>query len=319
MLIETKQQAEALRYFNDYADDWHNKARSNAQTKVNVIQQRNNYVLQVIRERAATAATLAATASVLDVGCGTGDLVCDIARQGITASGVDFAPEMIEIAQSKARQQELANAQFYSASIFDFDLSTRRYDVVSANGFIEYISLAELDRFLALAYQALNPGGSLVLGSRNRLFNIFSLNSYTLAEIEQGNGNVSLLLKEAVALAAATDFAQLLNLETAPLQDVNTEHASTGINVTTRYQFTPVQLLKMLQSKGFETKQIYPIHVHGVSPSFKQQQPQLHTGVANLLQTYAGDHLALVPQASSFMLHAQRVAAQQVSAQQVAA
>jgi 2-polyprenyl-3-methyl-5-hydroxy-6-metoxy-1,4-benzoquinol methylase len=298
-VIETKQQAEALRYFNEYADDWHNKARSTAQTKVNVIQQRNNYVLQVIRERLATA-------SALDVGCGTGDLVCDIVRQGVTATGVDFAPEMIEIAQTKARQQALAHARFYCASIFDFDLSTRRYDVISANGFIEYISLAELDQFFSLAYQALNPGGSLVVGSRNRLFNIFSLNSYTSAEIDQEN--ISLLLKEAIALATGTDFAQLLNLETAPLQDVNTQHAHTGIDVTTRYQFTPVQLMKLLQVKGLEIKQIYPIHIHGVSSSFKQQQPQLHTGIANLLQTYAGDHTSLVPQASSFMLHAQRAA-----------
>jgi 2-polyprenyl-3-methyl-5-hydroxy-6-metoxy-1,4-benzoquinol methylase len=176
--MDTKQQTEALHYFREYAADWQRKALSTIQTKVNVIQQRNGYVLQVIQERAVTEAAL-------DVGCGTGDLVCDIARQGIAATGVDFAAEMIDIAQSKAQPQALAKAQFYCASIFDFDLSERRYDVVSANGFIEYISLAELDQFLSLTYEALNPGGSLVVGSRNRLFNVFSLNHYTATEIDQ--------------------------------------------------------------------------------------------------------------------------------------
>lgn len=295
--MDTKQQTEALHYFREYADDWHRKALSTIQTKVNVIQQRNGYVLQVIQERAVTGAAL-------DVGCGTGDLVCDIARKGIEATGVDFAAEMIEIAQSKAQPQALAKARFYCASIFDFDLSERRYDVVSANGFIEYISLAELDQFLSLTYEALNPGGSLVVGSRNRLFNVFSLNHYTATEIDQEH--IALLLREAIALARGPKLSELTHLETIPLQDVNIEHANTGIDVTTRYQFTPVQLMQMLQVKGFETRQIYPIHIHGVPPSFKQQHPQVHTSIANLLQTYADHHLPLVPYASSFMLHAQR-------------
>lgn len=294
---KTKQQVEALHYFREYADDWHRKALSTAQTKVNVIQQRNGYVLQVIQQRAVTEAAL-------DVGCGTGDLVCDIARQDIEATGVDFAAEMIEIAQSKAQHQALAKARFYCDSIFDFDLSKRRYDVVSANGFIEYISLAELDQFLSLAYQALKPGGSLVMGSRNRLFNIFSLNHYTATEMDQEN--IALLLREAIALSSGSKLSELANLETVPVQDVNTEHLNTGIDVTTRYQFTPVQLMHMLQVKGFETKQLYPIHIHGVSPSFKQQHPQVHAGIANLLQAYADHPLPLVPYASSFMLHAQR-------------
>jgi 2-polyprenyl-3-methyl-5-hydroxy-6-metoxy-1,4-benzoquinol methylase len=295
--MDTKQQTEALHYFREYADDWHRKALSTIPTKVNVIQQRNGYVVQVIQERAVTE-------SALDVGCGTGDLVCDVARKGIEATGVDFAAEMIEIAQSKAQHQALAKAQFYCASIFDFDLSERRYDVVSANGFIEYISLAELDQFLSLTYQALNPGGSLVVGSRNRLFNVFSLNHYTATEIDQEH--IALLLREAIALSSGPKLSELTNLETVPLQDVNIEHANTGIDVTTRYQFTPVQLMHMLQVKGFETRQIYPIHIHGVSPRFKQQHPQVHTGIANLLQAYADHQLPLVPYASSFMLHAQR-------------
>lgn len=294
---KTKQQAEALHYFREYADDWHRKALFTAQTKVNVIQQRNGYVLQVIQDRTVTE-------TALDVGCGTGDLVCDIARQGIEATGVDFAAEMIEIAQSKAQQQGLDAARFYCTSIFDFDLSDRCYDVVSANGFIEYISLAELDQFLSLTYRALKPGGSLVMGSRNRLFNIFSLNHYTTTEVDQEH--ISLLIREAIALSSGPMLSELANLETVPVQDVNTEHVYTGIDVTTRYQFTPVQLMHMLRARGFETKQIYPIHIHGVSPRFKQQYPQVHTGIANLLQAYADHELTLTPYSSSFMLHAQR-------------
>jgi SAM-dependent methyltransferase len=244
------------------------------------------------------------TKSTLDVGCGTGDLVCEIARIGIDATGVDFAPEKIGIARAGAETEKLEKAHLYIGSIFDFDLSERRYDVISANGFIEYISFDELDRFLDLVHQALNPGGSFVLGSRNRLFNIFSINSFAVEEIN--NGVMTLLLREAIALASGASFAELTEIETAPLQKPNTEHTHTGIDVTIRYQFTPAQLMKKMKSRSFTMKQLYPIHIHGVPPIFKDQHPEIHTSISNLLQNYANEHVSLIPYSSSFMLHAQK-------------
>jgi SAM-dependent methyltransferase len=223
---------------------------------------------------------------------------------GIDSTGVDFAAEMIAAARAKAEQEKLERAHFYCSSIFDFDLTERRYDVISANGFIEYISLDQLDRFSALSFQALNPGGSLVLASRNRLFNIFSINSYTLEEIN--NGTVPLLLREATALASGASPADLAAMDMAPLQKPGTEHTPTGIGVSTRYQFTPAQLAKKLQVQGFTVKQLYPIHIHGVPPAFIKQHPDIHTSISNLLQAYSHEQVSLVPCSSSFMLHAEK-------------
>jgi len=295
--MTTKQQEEALGYFKKHAEDWKNKALSMDRQNVNVIQQRNGFVIYVIKNSGTTE-------SALDVGCGTGDLVCEIARMGIDSTGIDFAPEMISIAREGAATEGLDNAHLYCSSIFDFDFSERRYDVISANGFIEYISLDELDRFLDLTYQALNPGGSVVLGSRNRLFNIFSLNSFTLEEIN--DGIVPLLLREAIALSSGASFAELIEMETAPLQKRNTEHTRTGIDVTSRYQFTPAQLMKTLKSRGFTIKQLYPIHIHSVPPFFKDQHPEIHTSISSLLQNYANEQVSLIPYSSSFMLHTQK-------------
>jgi hypothetical protein len=113
-------------------------------------------------------------------------------------------------------------------------------------------------------------------------------------------------LREAVSVASGTDFAKLVKMETTPLQEANIEHKNTGIDVATRFQYTPVQLMKMLQTKGFETKQVYPIHIHGVPPIFKDQNPEVHVGISNLLQNYASEHISLVPYSSSFMLYVQK-------------
>ena len=154
--MKTKQQKETLNYFRKYADKWKDKP---------IIKQRNDFVLKVISERK--------TDLFLDIGCGTGKLVNKVASKGIQAIGVDFSEEMIKIADKECKQ-----AEFICCSIFDFPFRDK-YDVISANGLIEYISYKELDKLLNLSRKALKPGGSLILSSRNRLFNIFSLNEYT--------------------------------------------------------------------------------------------------------------------------------------------
>lgn len=292
--MSTKQQKETLDYFKKHADVWQTQASSQDQRKVNVIQQRNGYVLQVIKERTTTR-------SFLDVGCGTGELVCEVARQGIDATGIDFAEEMIKQAQIKAREAALERATFLCCSIFDFDLSNKQYDTISANGFIEYISLEQMDRFFDLAFHALHPDGSLVLSSRNRLFNLFSLNNFTLDEIE--SGVVPQLLKEAIALAEETSFDKLISLSPAPLQAADSQHTHTGIDVATRFQYTPLQLIHRLTAKGFSIRQVYPIHIHAAGTVFREHYPELHSRLAYHLQDYAGKHMALLPFASSFMLH----------------
>jgi 2-polyprenyl-3-methyl-5-hydroxy-6-metoxy-1,4-benzoquinol methylase len=295
--MDTKQQSEALDYFRKHAGNWKEKGKMVSQGKVDVIKQRNDFVLKVIGEREKTEV-------VLDIGCGAGDLVCEIASKGIDAIGVDFAKEMIEIAEDNAREIQQGKARFDCCSIFDFQFDPDKYDVISANGFIEYISYRELDQLLDLCWNALKKGGSLVLGSRNRLFNIFSLNEFTKEEIE--SGSTTALLLEATQIVKSENIYDLTEFNAVSLQKEDKEHKDTGIKVSTRHQFTPAQLVNMLKDKRFEPIEIFPIHVHGVTAKFKDKNPTVHGHIANLLQNYADNNMDLIPQSSSFMIHVKK-------------
>jgi len=288
------QQQETLQYFSSHAKDWQKKAENPGEGKINTIQQRNGFVINVIKGRKKIR-------SILDVGCGTGDLVCDVARQGIDATGVDFAQDMIEIALNKAKRDQLAKAHFNCCSIFDFNFSNQKFDVVSANGFIEYISQNELNKFFDIVCDILYSNGSFVLGSRNRLFNIFSLNSFTQQELKESNFDA--LLKESISLASGQTIDEISKLKAVSLQRPDTQHIKTGIDVKTRFQYTPLQLITMLNDRGFTAIEIYPIHIHCAPPIFKDKYPEIHASISNLLQTYAQYHIELVPLSSSFMLH----------------
>ena len=296
--MKTKQQLEALNYFRKHAEDWKTKAGGLDSTKkVNVIEQRNEYVLQVAAERPTIQ-------SFLDVGCGTGELVCHIARSGVDALGVDYAPEMIDISSKKAEDEGITRAKFVCSSIFDFEMQPESYDLISANGFIEYVSQQEMQTFFDLVAKALIPGGSFVVGSRNRLFNLVSMNDYTLQETEFGT--ISVLLREAVKWATAKEMVGVVSAECAPLQAPNTEHVKTGIDVTTRFQYSPFQLITLLQDRGLRAVEVCPVHIHGVTPTFKETNGEIHASIANLLQTHARHNTKLLAYASTFMLHVKK-------------
>src|SRR3972149_3113629 len=101
----TTQNQETLLYFNKAAQEWQLKAEGKTQA-VNVIAQRNQTVIRVMKN-------LDIVRRALDIGCGTGDLVLEMAAMGIEAIGVDFAPPMIEACNSKKRQRKGENATFY--------------------------------------------------------------------------------------------------------------------------------------------------------------------------------------------------------------
>jgi len=292
----TEQQRESLDFFNRHAHQWSDKADGLNPEIVNVVQQRNSFVLEVVLKHRPNIHVS------LDVGCGTGELVRDIAKTGISAVGVDYAEKMISIAREKSQTEGGGNVTYHCSSIFDLNSNDGSYDLISANGFIEYISLEQLHTFLQICQKSLTPRGSLVLGSRNRLYNLFSLNDFTETEIR--SGFVNDLLLEAIALARGVALQELCCIQTAPLQGTDSQHSDTGIQVNTRFQYTPAQLIQLLSHYGFQTVQLYPVHIHSVPQVFKTRYPQIHTTISNTLQTYAFDNTSLIPYASTFMLHA---------------
>ncbi len=266
----------------------------NTYSNPNLSSQRNDFVLSVIKNRASTTNTL-------DVGCGAGELVCAIARLGITAAGVDFAAQMIEKAQAAAKAEKCSTTHFICKSIFDVDLSKPTYDLISANGFTDYITFTELQRFVSLAYSALNKGSSLILGIRNRLFNLVSMNNFTLQEMN--SGAFEPLVKEAVAIASGADLFELAELQTAPFPEGKAEIALEK-QAEARRQYTPAQVIHLLTLNQFMVRQLYPVNINGTVPLFKNNHPEVHARIASLLQEFATDNMSLIPYASSFMIHA---------------
>jgi demethylmenaquinone methyltransferase/2-methoxy-6-polyprenyl-1,4-benzoquinol methylase len=119
---------------------------------------------QAWRRAAVAAAGVGPTSHVLDVACGTGDLALAMARAGAGhVVGVDFTPEMLDIARHKAHRARRPHAavQFEEGDAMALRFADASMDVVSIAFGIRNVQAPE--RALAEFARVLRPGGRVVV------------------------------------------------------------------------------------------------------------------------------------------------------------
>jgi SAM-dependent methyltransferase len=115
------------------------------------------------RDRFLGAAAIDETATVLDVGCGSGRTTLDAARCATAGSvlGVDLSSRMLDLARGRAAREQVANATFQQADAQVHPFPDGAFDVVvSRHGAMFFGD--PIAAFTNLA-RALRPGGRLVL------------------------------------------------------------------------------------------------------------------------------------------------------------
>jgi SAM-dependent methyltransferase len=99
--------------------------------------------------------------NVLDVGCGEGQFLEELAAQGIRASGVDADPAMVQ----ECHKRGLSVAK---ANLFDYlPEHPGEFDGVFCSNLIEHLAMPDALRFLELARAALQPNGVLLVATPN--------------------------------------------------------------------------------------------------------------------------------------------------------
>lgn len=296
----SKQQDQTKQHFLNHADGWQAKAEKMTRGD-GVIEGRMNAVLAVLN-------SVECVDQFLDVACGTGHLVMAAAEQQFKSHGIDFSKSMISICEkNRAVSPARELASFEIGSFFEMPIDDKQYDVISAQGFIEYISKDELHDFFAHSAQMLRPGGAFVIGSRNRLFNAFSMNAFTTMEMNLGVLND--LVSESIAFGTSSTneiaIAQINAFEKAlPHPD---QHPNTQVEVETRYQYTPAELIFKLREHGFRPNAVYPINFHGLAPSLKKKFLDVHLHLSNTMSTAASTDPRLIPQSSTFVLDMRKI------------
>jgi 2-polyprenyl-3-methyl-5-hydroxy-6-metoxy-1,4-benzoquinol methylase len=100
----------------------------------------------------------AVTGRVLDVGCGTGEHALMAAALGLDATGVDFSPRAIQLAQRKAQDRGLS-CRFEVGDALELDSIGDGYDTVLDCGLFHVFDDSDRIRFASGLAAAVRPGG----------------------------------------------------------------------------------------------------------------------------------------------------------------
>jgi SAM-dependent methyltransferase len=103
--------------------------------------------------------------SILDMGCGTGWLACDLAARAHHVTGADPARAMLDIARSRSGGDKV---RWINATAADLSLETR-FDLIIMTGHVFQVFLTDQDvsAVLRALRRYLAPGGRLAFETRN--------------------------------------------------------------------------------------------------------------------------------------------------------
>ena len=115
---------------------------------------------------------------VLDIGCGWGNLACEIAKESGSVYGIDASRSKLEFVQSRAASEQLNALHTVHADFLDgLPFPDGSFDLVVLNGVLEWAGVFRDEmppesyqgRLLCEARRVLKDGGHLYVGIENRL------------------------------------------------------------------------------------------------------------------------------------------------------
>lgn len=108
---------------------------------------------------------------VLEIGCGTGDCACVLARQASRVVAIDISTGMLKQAQLRARRYpELASKlEFRRMNAVEMEFADESFEFALSTSLIEHLHPEDVDIHLREAWRVLKPGGRYAVWCPNRL------------------------------------------------------------------------------------------------------------------------------------------------------
>jgi SAM-dependent methyltransferase len=253
--------------------------------------------------------TLPDVTTVIDVGCGGGQLAVAIAEMGRTVHGIDQSDEMLAKARELISSQPDEIKTRVTLENMSIDgISESEYDAFTAMGVIGYLPSDE--ELFNVAYNTLRSNGYFVVSFRNRLFNLFSLSHRTVNEIE--NGEFFRLYEEACNLYKQVDEVRALEFlqelcaisgcltaeRPSFLETPQRPSEQKGQSYTSEYearQTTPQEAKQVATKCGFDVIQMCGVHPHLAVPGLnKMLPPQVYNKLCDSLIPLEKEPLAFL-------------------------
>lgn len=116
-----------------------------------------------------------------DFGCGNGGLIIELMERGGGGWGVDISAEMVSIARQNLKKKNLPPdcVKHGDVSVMK-TIPSNSLDFITSFNVLAYLNKNEIEEFYLNSSRTLLKGGQLIVTHSNELFDMYTLNSYTV-------------------------------------------------------------------------------------------------------------------------------------------
>jgi cyclopropane-fatty-acyl-phospholipid synthase len=172
--------------------------------------------------------------SLLDFGCGSGDLLIYYAPHFKKVVGVDFSESMLKRAKSRVNERGLENISLIHADDNSiWEKINEDFDIITTAGVIQYLNISQIENFIKKSKEFLRPKGKVMLFDiiDPRIFFLFELGIFQQKKI-----GIFRIIKSVLILAI---YRLMRKLKGLPKNEMGYGHLPHDIiELASRYGFS---------------------------------------------------------------------------------
>ncbi|MBE6635168.1 MAG: class I SAM-dependent methyltransferase [Ruminococcaceae bacterium] len=123
---------------------------------------------------------------VLDLGCGTGSMTLELAKRGYDMTGIDYSPEMLDIARGRGEECGLSDKMLWLCQdMRGFELyGTVDVTVSCLDALNHLVARGDLDKCLSLVHNYLIPNGLFIfdINGKGKFERVYGRETYAMED-----------------------------------------------------------------------------------------------------------------------------------------
>jgi 2-polyprenyl-3-methyl-5-hydroxy-6-metoxy-1,4-benzoquinol methylase len=205
--------------------------------------------------------------TLIEVGCGEGTPLLNLAQMGFDVTGFDISPKMVEMAKANFVANNLDPEKIFCGDV-EFPSSLAKcakkigYDGLLAMGVMPHLDKDQWG--LKNMASLVKPGGRTFIEFRNKLFSLFTFNEYTFEFIM--DDLLSGVGEELKAIVAE-------RLKPAMVGSKSVANDDGYHQVKARFH-TPMEAVSLMEAAGLKTIKTHWYHHHAAPPFIEKFNPQ---------------------------------------------
>lgn len=229
--------------------------------------------------------------TVLDAGCGGGQILVDAMSLGWDAYGIDYSERMVFHAKKKLREHGYPEERACVGSIDDLSaFGGDSFDAVVSLGVLEYIPPKTEKKVFSEVKRVLKPGGYFFAENINALFDLVTFNRFTIQFFRREIINT--FFRDPREQSEVE--AKVVKLITHPDKpDLHGKYATTRDQVYNKLE-NPLTYHEKAKNNGFRQVDLIFYRFHIVPPLLFEESPEYELRAVEFEKTFSRHWLGYI-------------------------